>query len=118
MNFARARWPAVARSQNLACLPLLLASATANEYRKIAKYPWTTEFLPGQQCHERPRVKGHPGLVPGQKEITVDVAEDQTGSGAAYSRARTRQRSRATGRRKNEERRPLSLIPRPRLRSP
>jgi len=36
---------AVAEDQNLACLPLLLASATANEYRNIAKYPWTTEFL-------------------------------------------------------------------------
>ena len=75
---------AVAEDQNLACLPLLLASATANEYRNIAKYPWTTEFLPANNVEETAEVKVIQASFPGQKEITVDVAEDQTGSGAAY----------------------------------
>jgi len=84
----------VAEDQNLACLPLLLASATANEYRNIAKYPWTTEFLPANNVEETAEVKVIQASFPGQKEITVDVAEDQTGSVRPTSRA-SRQRSRA-----------------------
>jgi ABC-type branched-subunit amino acid transport system substrate-binding protein len=75
---------AVAADQNLACLPELLASATDDTYRNIAKYPWTTEFLPSNNVEEVAEVKVMQASFPGAKKITVAVAEDQTGSGQAY----------------------------------
>ncbi|MGD0065535.1 MAG: ABC transporter substrate-binding protein [Streptosporangiaceae bacterium] len=75
---------AVAADQNLACLPELLASATDDTYRDIAKYPWTTEFLPSNNVEEAAEVKVIQAAFPGASKITVAVAEDQTGSGQSY----------------------------------
>ncbi len=75
---------AVAADQNLACLPELLASATDDTYRNIAKYPWTTEFLPSNNVEEAAEVKVIQATFPSASKITVAVAEDQTGSGQAY----------------------------------
>jgi branched-chain amino acid transport system substrate-binding protein len=75
---------AVAADQNLACLPELLASATDDTYRDIAKYPWTTEFLPSNNVEEAAEVKVIQAAFPNASKITVAVAEDQTGSGQAY----------------------------------
>ena len=75
---------AVAADQNLACLPELLASATDDTYRNIAKYPWTTEFLPSNNVEEAAEVKVIQADFPNASKITVAIAEDQTGSGQAY----------------------------------
>jgi ABC-type branched-subunit amino acid transport system substrate-binding protein len=75
---------AVAADQNLACLPLLFASATQDAYRNIAKYPWTTEFLPSNNVEEVAEVKTIQNSFPGAKTITMAIAEDETGSGASY----------------------------------
>ena len=75
---------AVAADQNLACLPELLASATDDTYRNIAKYPWTTEFLPSNNVEEAAEVKVIQADFPNASKITVAVAEDQTGSGQSY----------------------------------
>jgi branched-chain amino acid transport system substrate-binding protein len=75
---------AVAADQNLACLPELLASATDDTYRDIAKYPWTTEFLPSNNVEEAAEVKVIQAEFPSASKITVAVAEDQTGSGQSY----------------------------------
>jgi len=75
---------AVAADQNLACLPELLASATDDTYRDIAKYPWTTEFLPSNNVEEAAEVKVIQADFPNASKITVAIAEDQTGSGQAY----------------------------------
>lgn len=75
---------AVAADQNLACLPELLASATDDTYRNIAKYPWTTEFLPSNNVEEAAEVKVIQAAFPNTSKITVAVAEDQTGSGQSY----------------------------------
>jgi branched-chain amino acid transport system substrate-binding protein len=75
---------AVAADQNLACLPELLASATDDTYRNIAKYPWTTEFLPSNNVEEAAEVKVIQAEFPSASKITVAIAEDQTGSGQSY----------------------------------
>jgi ABC-type branched-subunit amino acid transport system substrate-binding protein len=75
---------AAAPDQNLACLPMLLASASADQYRDIKEYPWTTEFLPSDLVEESAEVKVIQATFPKDKVITVAVAEDETGSGAAY----------------------------------
>ena len=75
---------AVAADQNLACLPELLASATDDTYRDIAKYPWTTEFLPSNNVEEAAEVKVIQAQFPNASKITVAIAEDQTGSGQSY----------------------------------
>ena len=75
---------AVAADQNLACLPELLASATDDTYRNIAKYPWTTEFLPSNNVEEAAEVKVIQAQFPNASKITVAIAEDQTGSGQSY----------------------------------
>jgi branched-chain amino acid transport system substrate-binding protein len=75
---------AVAADQNLACLPELLASATDDTYRNIAKYPWTTEFLPSNNVEEAAEVKVIQADFPNASKITVAIAEDQTGSGQSY----------------------------------
>jgi branched-chain amino acid transport system substrate-binding protein len=75
---------AVAADQNLACLPELLGTATDDTYRDIAKYPWTTEFLPSNNVEESAEVKVIQAAFPHASKITVAVAEDQTGSGQAY----------------------------------
>jgi ABC-type branched-subunit amino acid transport system substrate-binding protein len=75
---------AVAADQNLACLPLLMASSSADQYRDIKQYPWTTQFLPSNSVEESAEVKLIQATYPKNKVITVAVAEDETGSGAAY----------------------------------
>jgi branched-chain amino acid transport system substrate-binding protein len=75
---------AVAADQNLACLPELLASATDDTYRNIAKYPWTTEFLPSNNVEEAAEVKVIQADFPNASKVTVAIAEDQTGSGQSY----------------------------------
>jgi ABC-type branched-subunit amino acid transport system substrate-binding protein len=75
---------AVAADQNLACLPLLLPSASADQYRNIKQYPWTTQFLPSNAVEEAAEVKLIQATFPHNKIITVAIAEDMTGSGAAY----------------------------------
>lgn len=75
---------AVAADQNLACLPDLFTTATDDTYRNIAKYPWTTEFLPSNNIEEVAEVKVIQNAFPNQSKITVAVAEDQSGSGQAY----------------------------------
>jgi branched-chain amino acid transport system substrate-binding protein len=75
---------AVAADQNLACLPELFANATDDTYRDISKYPWTTEFLPSNTVEEAAEVKVIQAAFPGASQITVAVAEDQSGSGQSY----------------------------------
>jgi branched-chain amino acid transport system substrate-binding protein len=75
---------AVAADQNLACLPNLFVNATNDVYRDIAKYPWTTEFLPSNTVEEAAEVKVIQAAFPSASKITVAVAEDSTGSGASY----------------------------------
>ncbi len=75
---------AVAPDQNLACLPLLMASSSADQYRNIKQYPWTTQFLPSNSVEEAAEVNLIQHSFPHNKTITVAVAEDMTGSGAAY----------------------------------
>ena len=74
----------VAADQNLACLPNLFVNATNDTYRDIAKYPWTTEFLPSNTVEEAAEVKVIQAAFPSASKITVAVAEDMTGSGASY----------------------------------
>ncbi len=75
---------AVAPDQNLACLPLLMASSSADQYRNIKQYPWTTQFLPSNSVDETAEVKMIQNTFPHNKTITLAIAEDMTGSGAAY----------------------------------
>ena len=75
---------AVAADQNLSCMPMLLASASAEQYRNIKQYPWTTQFLPSNAVEEAAEVKLIQSTFPHNKTITVAIAEDMTGSGAAY----------------------------------
>ena len=82
--FGSGNLAAVAADQNLACLPTLFVNATDNTYRDIAKYPWTTEFLPANNVEEGAEAKVIEDSFPGQSQITIAVAEDQTGSGASY----------------------------------
>jgi branched-chain amino acid transport system substrate-binding protein len=82
--FGSGNLAAVAADQNLACLPTLFANATDNTYRDISKYPWTTEFLPANNVEEGAEAKVIEASFPGQSQITIAVAEDQTGSGASY----------------------------------
>jgi branched-chain amino acid transport system substrate-binding protein len=75
---------AVAADQNLGCLPLLMASASTETYRNMKQYPWTTQFLPSNKVEETAEVQLIENSFPHYKTITVAVAEDMTGSGAAY----------------------------------
>jgi ABC-type branched-subunit amino acid transport system substrate-binding protein len=83
-TFGSGALAAVAADQNLACLPMLLPSASADQYRNIKEYPWTTQFLPSNSVEESAEVKLIQDTFPHDKIITVAIAEDMTGSGAAY----------------------------------
>jgi len=82
--FGSGNLAAVAADQNLACVPLLFANATDDTYRNISQYPWTTEYLPSNNVEETAEAQEIEAAFPGQKTITIAVAEDQTGSGASY----------------------------------
>ena len=68
---------AVAADQNLACLPELLASATDDTYRNIAKYPWTTEFLPSNNVEEAAEVKVIQAEFPSASKMRSSVGPNR-----------------------------------------
>ena len=76
---------AMADDQNAACVPLLYPSSSVAQYRDIASYPWTVQFLPNADLEAKYDV----ALI--QKKFpsgaTVGIAENQTASGKGYSTA-------------------------------
>jgi ABC-type branched-subunit amino acid transport system substrate-binding protein len=76
---------AIADDQNAACVPLLYPSSSVQQYRDIAQFPWTVQYLPAGDAEARYDrdviLKRFPD---GAK---VGIAENQTASGKGYSNA-------------------------------
>jgi ABC-type branched-subunit amino acid transport system substrate-binding protein len=76
---------AMADDQNAACVPLLYPSSSVAQYRDIAEYPWTIQFLPNADLEAKYDIQLIQSKYP--NGATVGIAENQTASGKGYSTA-------------------------------
>ena len=76
---------AIADDQNAACVPLLYPSSSVAQYRDIAEYPWTIQFLPNADLEAQYDIQVIQKKFP--DGTTVGISENQTASGKGYSAA-------------------------------
>lgn len=76
---------AMADDQNAACIPLLYASSSVQQYRDISQYPWTVQFLPAGNAEAKYDIGVIKAKFPNGAK--VGIAENQTASGKGESEA-------------------------------
>ncbi len=76
---------AMADDQNAACIPLLYASSSVQQYRDISQYPWTVQYLPSGTAEAQYDVGVILKKFPNGAK--VGIAENQTASGKGESNA-------------------------------
>ena len=76
---------AVADDQNAACVPLLFASSSVDQYRDLEEYPWTIQYSPSADNEASFDIALLKSKFPAG--ASVGIAENQTESGKAFSDA-------------------------------
>lgn len=79
---------AVADDQNAACVPLLYASSSVDQYRDLDEYPWTIQYSPSADNEASFDIALLESKFP--DGATVGIAENQTESGKAFTEAFTK----------------------------